>query len=290
MQVLLDVSVLNEFHTGIDNGKKKQLFNIFYNPNVSFLFPKTYLDSLEKNIQNKELFQSFITELFDSNRLVAESSKMPKDNLDVSQEFLHYLQTNKETFFFALSSKENPNFVGFESTIVFVNNGIKPNKNWLILELLSNSFINLSYQDFKSDKEITTLFKELLSVPVVVKSVTLFDRDPAGNDLSLLKELKGKNIEYYTLFRDGRRAIHELKDKHRKLKSLLGGKLKLFWTRNSEDIHERKIIIDGLLITVDNSFGNLSISDPTWELTVVFSREKAKKWKEKCNRFSLLDN
>ena len=72
------------------------------------------------------------------------------------------------------------------------------------------------------------------------------------------------------------------------LKNELGGKLELWSTSNKTLIHERKIIFEELILSIDNSFFALNKNEPTWQITVSHCIETSREWIKKCEHFQLI--
>lgn len=85
---------------------------------------------------------------------------------------------------------------------------------------------------------------------------------------------------------NGKNNEYTRKETKKDLRKVLGGKLKLFYTTNKRILHERKVIFDNLVITIDNSRSNINVDEPTWEILVLRNSDKAKKWTEKIAKFT----
>lgn len=139
----------------------------------------------------------------------------------------------------------------------------------------------------KKDSEIISFFENVFSIPKYITSVYIFDRD---QNPKLLSKLKGKKIEFYTLLRGGKYNEHLRKEVKKELRNSLGGSLKLYFTNNPGLLHERKIIFENIILTIDNSHNNLTIAEPTWEIIIAYNKEKSDNWKVKCCKFSEVYN
>lgn len=260
--------------------------NILLNPNNNICLNKNLLNLIETEIEDKNLFQSLIKDFFDNNRILSiESTKTLSFNQQLEE---IYNKINIE-YIIPLSINEtsplNQNKVF--NNIVYINEQTALKKDTIVTSILLNKTINFSFNDFTDDLQINTFFEDLFKIPKIIKKVYIFNRE---QDSKFLDSLKSSNIEYYTLmtrmFSDKHLHLSTLRD----LRKILGGRLKIFSTSNYRIIHERKIIIDGFIITIDNSFQNLTINEPTWEISLTFCKNKQAVWLNKTEKFKELTN
>ncbi|QHS56358.1 hypothetical protein GWR56_12720 [Mucilaginibacter sp. 14171R-50] len=254
--------------------KVKKFYDIIYNDTIEVLFSDRYIKHLEQVIPDRQIFEALIVELSDKSRLKKENTS---SDVTIEQEFSSLYQKCSSPYVFPVSIGDNIVYLqsdenGF-STIKSTSTKYK-----IIDSLLTKGTYQTSYQDFKNDNEISNFFKDVFSLPRVINKVVIINREI---DVNYMISLKGKLIHYYTLKTSGSYFFDDAKEELKKL----GGKVKLHYTTNKRDIHERKIIIDGLIITTDNSFQNLTVKEPTWDINIVYNHEKADKWLSKCSKF-----
>ena len=279
MKILLGKDVIDSLFSKSNSKIRNLLNNIVYNESLKISFSKTYIDLLDSNEDSGEFFKGLIQELYDTDRIVIEKCHLkPKPN----EEFELLALSCNDSFFIPIIVNDDPAFKNVKSLLVL--NGLKKNeKAWIIKELLSKSIYNVSYQDFLADNEIENFFSNLFCVYNFLKEVVIFDREINS---SLLSTIKGVNVKYYTYSKRGKQYDVDRQTAKNNLKKELGGKLKLFYTNDLRILHERKIIIENLIITIDNSRSNLTIKEPTWEITVTIDEEKASRWKSKTRSFT----
>lgn len=259
--------------------ENRTVFNIIYNSKSKICFSKNYIELLEKSVKNKDAFFALISELSDTGRIKIEDSA---GNINFNEEFVEIAKKAKIPLLIPLSINDLNNNIKSIPFLTVIN-GAKPlNKHWVIIELLSKDICNVCYQDFNSDLEINEFVKSILLIPKFIRNVVVFDRE---QNSEILSSIKGYNISYYTMLKSGYQNLHLRKEIKKDLQMKLGGKLKLFYTSNNRKIHERKIILEDILITFDNSRFNLNTTEPTWEILISFNSERASKWKQKCNDF-----
>lgn len=132
-----------QFHNYQNN---KKLLNALYNGSIEVCFTKKYIELIEQEITNKDVFQSLITELSDESRLKLEKTS-PKNSSD--DEFLEIAQTAKIPLLLPVIVKDNKNHINKIPFLTIVTEAKPINRHWLVLELMSNNLCNVSYQDFK---------------------------------------------------------------------------------------------------------------------------------------------
>lgn len=279
MKILLGQDVIDSLFSKSNPRIKNLLNNIVYNESLKISFSKTYIDLLDSNEDNGEFFKGLIQELYDTDRIIIEKCHLkPKPK----EEFELLASSCIDSFFIPIIVNEDPVLKNIKSLLVL--NGLKKHeKGWIVKELLSKSIYNVCYQDFLTDKEIEKFFSNLFCICNFLKEVVVFDREVNS---SLLSTIKGMNVKYYTYSKRGRQYDIDRQTAKNDLKRELGGKLKLFYTNDLRILHERKIIIENLIITIDNSRSNISINEPTWEIIVTLDEEKASRWKSKTKNFT----
>lgn len=278
---------LDIFEIALDFQKyssNKKVFDLLYNASSEVCFSKNYIDFLEKEVSNRDAFEALIRELYDTNRIKIENTSPKKD---YEQEFVEIATNAKVPLLIPIINDDKSRLINKIPFITIVQQAKPINRHWVALELLSTSFCNVSYQDFKNDEEINSFVQSVFKIPKYIRNITVFDRD---QNTSLLSTLKGHHISFFTLLNSGRNNEYYRKQVKKDLQKSLGGRLKLFYTNNPRQLHERKIIFEDILITIDNSHINLTVAEPTWEIFVNYNKEKAATWKSKCNRFWEVNN
>jgi hypothetical protein len=279
MVLLADLSI---FELAFSNSKSKEnrtINKILFNENVQICFNQSIIDEFEKIIEETEYFQAFVKELYDNDRIVIEKSK---PNLNSKEQFKDIAINSSISFLIPVCLDSVEEYIKEIENIVVLKEAKKINKNWIAIELLTNSLCNVSYADFKKDDDIKLFFNSLFKLPKFVKEIKIFNRDQHCN---YLDNIKGQNIEYYTKLPAGNLNLHYRNQTKKEMQKALGNKLKLLYTNNPRVIHERKIIFDSLIVTLDNALENISVSEPTWEIYINYDKHKAQTWLTKCGAF-----
>jgi hypothetical protein len=262
----------------------KKVFNVLYNTSSEVCFTKNYIDLLEKEVSNKDAFEALVRELHDTNRIKIENTSSKKS---CDEEFIEIASNAKVPLLIPIINEDLNNYTTRIPFLTIAKKAIPINRHWIALELLSNNFCNVSYQDFKNDAEIASFIKNVFSIPKYIRNITVFDRD---QNTTILSVIKGLHINYFTFLRGGKQNEYYRKQVKKDLQKALGGKLKLYYTNNPRQLHERKIIFEDILITIDNAHINLTVAEPTWEIFINYNKEKSANWKAKCNCFCEVNN
>lgn len=266
--------------------EKIKPLNILLNTNNNICFNKNLIDLIENEIEDKNLFQSIVKDLFDNNRVLSDESSKDLSYNEQLEEL--YNKINIEYLIpLILDESSKLNEKGIFNNVVNINDDTKFKKDLIVTSILLNKTINYCYNDFKTNIQINSFFEEIFKIPKVIKNVYVFNRE---QDVKYLEPLKSKNIEYYTLMTKMKTEKYIHLSTLRDMRRSLGGRLKIFSTNNYRIIHERKIIIDGFIINSDNSFQNLTVDEPTWEISLTFCSIKQNAWLNKRKKFIQLTN
>jgi hypothetical protein len=281
MYLLPFFDVLEASFTPHTNDAHKKAFNAVFNTSTTICLSKKYIDYVEKSITNLDVFQAMIKELYDNNRIFIFN---PQENDSMESEFVAISTQLKNSKLIPFCLSRNESFSNDIPNLLVMEFANPINKHWIKLELLSKNSCNVSYRDFESDEQIQMFFNSVFEIPNYITKVCVYDREI---HCIFLESLKGKNIDYYS-FCD-RRYLAECKDILKSLKQRLGGKTKLFLTTNPRILHERKILFEDFIVTIDNSRSNLTTKEPTWEIFISYDTDKSNDWKIKGEKFRLFN-
>lgn len=279
MVLLADLSI---FELAFSNSKSKEnrtINKILFNNDVQICLNQSIIDEFEKVLEETEYFQAYIKELYDNDRIIVENSN-PK--LSINEQFKDIAINSKISFLIPVCLDNVEEYIQEIENIVVLKESKKINRNWIAIELLTNSSCNVSFNDFTKDAEIKLFFDNLFKIPKFIKEIKIFNRDQQFN---YLQNIKGHNIEFYTKMSNARMELHFRNETKKEMQKALGARLKLLYTNNPRIIHERKIIFNNLIITLDNALENITVEEPTWEIYVNYNKQKAEKWLDKCGDF-----
>ncbi|MBL7916181.1 MAG: hypothetical protein JNL49_14210 [Bacteroidia bacterium] len=284
MKVLPGIDLLEDSLSNRNYPNNRTIVDILYNEENRICFSKIYIEHIEKKISNRDAFEALIRELYDTSRISIECTS-EKNTPD--EEFIEIASKSDHSILIPIILNSKQLFENLPSLVVI--NNVKPiNDHWIKYKLLSSKNCNVSFQDFKTETEIASFFNSVFSISKHNNEIFIFDRETTETHLS---KIKGKKIKYYTYLKGKRSQYYTLIPDKRNLKKALGGKLRLYYTCNGRKIHERKIIFDNIIVTIDNSRKNVTIQEPTWEVFISVDSKKAQDWKGKCTDFfELTDN
>lgn len=282
--ILPNIDLINLSFSNKTFSDKKKGLDILYNIESKICFTRKYIDLLEAKVENPDAYKALVTELYDSGRVHIET--LPAKN-SIEEEFISIENSSNLDVLIPVANSSIPDIkTKLKTYLVELNNIQEKSREWIALQLATKGTCILSHLDFSSNKEIESFFSETYLIPRNHNQIFIFDRDRTAK---YREALKNKNIRYYTIHLKGRFYAHELKPDLLMLKKDLGNKLQLFYTNKRDLLHERKVIIDNLLITADNSMINLLKNSPTWEISITYCPLKSNNWKRKCDLFTRIN-
>jgi len=269
-------TTLNDF-----NYSNRENLDILFNKNNQFVLNRKVIDNIEEKIHpdNIEYFKSFIRELIDDGRLENINDIEPENYLETS---IKYYEISNNEFLIPIKSSE---VSGFKKDCFHNLLDINSTNEYdvILKQLLSTSYIQLTYQDFESNNQIDEYLENLFSIPKFINEVHCFNRDIS---FRFIDRFGRRKINYYTLIKQPvRNYISEYRATKKEFTQKVSGKFKLFTITNRSLIHERKIFINNLCISFDNAFENILVEEPTWEISITYSKNKFENWKKKINQF-----
>ena len=138
----------------------------------------------------------------------------------------------------------------------------------ILSKLLTNEVCQIRYTDLPQRSDIIPLLNLVYDLYHKVEKIAIIDRQVNLNH-NLYNHLcsKSPHVDYFTFKVDGtdNRALMGKFQKYR-----------LYNTNNPDLIHERTLIIKGLIITMDEDPMNIEHRN-TWTITIEFSKEMATK-------------
>lgn len=263
----------------------KKHLDIVFNTNNNFIINRNIINNIEESIdpENRDYFASFLKEIYDNNRFEKCES------LDVNNyknSCLNYFNSSNKEFLIPIKNSDDSEFNKTEFCNLLNMNSSDEYDN-ILRALLMNSYLQVSYQDFDSNEKIENFIKNIFSIPKFINEVHCFNRDLSTR---FIEKLNGQKINYFALIKQPiRNYIDEYRQTTNDIKRTISGRFKLYTISNRTLIHERKIFINNLCINFDNAFENILIEEPTWEISITYSKNKFKNWKEKIIEFRPLN-
>ncbi|QNH62743.1 hypothetical protein [Hymenobacter sediminicola] len=275
-----------------------EILNVFQNPKNRFVVSENYVELLRNNFNNApdtyEFIEMFFMELFDSSlsdRLVI----IPDQNKCTAEDEFIRLSTilhSEPTLRIAKSS--SPKLLAL-SNILFVDNPEHFNtSNSIKLHLASRNNHQLRYFDFHSKKEVDDFILNFIRIDEEIKSKTIhiFCRDFSIDTCGHFDIIRSKryDINFYSRsFKNVERKeqfmTEELQVFNKRLHAYFGSNFTLYLASHVNLIHERMVIIGGLILTLDDDFNNTDPSRFTWSLSIEYSISSALLLLQKAGRF-----
>ncbi|OAB26771.1 hypothetical protein SAMN05444395_1152 [Flavobacterium fryxellicola] len=286
MTVLPSIDILNKYSSNTRDKCFSDINSIFFNSEIDILFTKNYIEIIESEIDDMEVFSALLIELSDSNRLSINS--IDAENVLNSQnacEKLYVGNVNNFDSLFVITKEENINVTHYKYDSINENT---KNSEFLLFELLRCNKIILKYYNFKNDLEIQNIFKTLFNLPNKLGRINIYNRYVETNHFQFLKN---KSIYYYNLTHlNYRQRINEYINNLAVLKNDLGRNVNLFTTSSTNLIHERKLFFNHFILTLDNSFNYTIKNEPNWILTIECDRKVyLTEWIKKNSQFRRLN-
>ncbi|MBB2950173.1 hypothetical protein [Sphingobacterium sp. JUb56] len=276
------ISDLNTFKSAFKlkvNKDSHEDLAIFLQENNTHIISREYVDIIEKEVENTDLWETILKELMDEGRL--KSLKSTSNN--ANEICVEMYNTFKQSPC-VLLTKDNKSI----DSMGYNNIDLKKEENKVIKKVLKDSTCIVTVHDFDNDEKIKDFFKKIFSLQTLNTDIFIFNRE---FDLRFLNHFKDAKVHYYTLLKNKHYDQSDLKSdsKNKRTYEIIGGRMRCYYTFNRKIIHERKVIIGNLIISPDNAFINLNINDPTWQITISNNPRISSKWKEKCNSFLRLN-
>jgi len=293
MDVLIYHDVIGNYLLAKHKTVKTELDNIrtaiIEKSNNRLVISKNYVTFLEQLFKDSDIvgdiFTSFITELIDemATKLLNVSVNLKSKNID--EEFKGIHSAYAGSFIVPIAEKNPSTTINFPIGILDL--ALPIHKNLLKLLAAYHSY-TFRYNDFNTDIDILSFFNEIYSLFRKIDSVIFFDRYCNIEYHNYFNELKGKNIDiqYYT----SGVALNEsmIRERKEKIKGYFGKhKTTLYITKSKDKIHERKIIINKvLIIETDDDFAEIKRARLTWKVDINYSSDIVTSLLAKCDDFT----
>ncbi|CAL2093294.1 protein of unknown function [Tenacibaculum sp. 190524A02b] len=254
--------------------------NIFESPENIIVFNKDFINTIESIIDEdhylKDSCNQYIKKLIDS---IDNGSINAGLNLDILEKEIVFRQLNQyesENVLIGVSEKKEN--LEENNRILNLNNIVRCNKNYIFSKLLTSQYCKISYLDFEENSSVIPVLNHVYSLYNEINKVIIIDRY-RNLDHQIYDGLIEKSpiFDYYTKNIDliGVKSIRD------KLK-----RYKIYNTNDPNLIHQRMIIFNKVLITIDEDPYNI-LSRNTWTFTIEYSSDSISKIKENtCNYFT----
>lgn len=281
------------FDTIINNEPllKDKSLRIFTNGNNKFVISKKYIEFFENYYRDNEHFpiiQSFLKQLIDRKVKEYQTDTLQSNNLpeEISNLLNLYSLTDPIIVCTKNSITSKPDIKNFEFS--YSN---EPNSHWqkILYELLSISIVRINYYDVKNDNEIKEIFTSIQGIFKNLNTIFIYDRElnfTTNTNINSFLDVKNKII--YTKGWGHDPGYTNLKSAKQEIERKFKGRVRIYITKKKEILHERRILINSLIIDSNQDLGAIVSSDKTWTVTICKNLKESESFRLKNPEFSEL--
>lgn len=249
---------------------------VIEHPHNKIVITDKYLKELEKVFIPDSAyyndFTCFITELLDNEPKCDSVTLVPENGFD--SEFINIANNHSETTIALSYSKRSFSITNY----AYFSSSTKNLKNTILISLLKERKYIARYTDFSDNNEILSFFKILYNIPKSIKYLTVFERYANVNH-SLYDYIKDQGILFkYYMAKATSTDTYALKKKY--------VNIEIYSTNNKDLIHERTIIFDKFIVTMDDDPFVLDSKRETWSISVEYSSSQSSTLIKKCSKFT----
>jgi hypothetical protein len=239
---------------------------------------------LSKGSRYSDFFQLFITNSFGQNRIISFSSETQSNS---EEEIIkNCFEYNFNDYCFFVSKNENSIIeTFFPHNICIIDNVLKPNRDWIILNILSGNTIELDHSNFPNQTSIVDFISLIPLLSKKENRIEIIDSYFNTGDHNLvykyLKSTKSKTVCY------SRIANGENKDLKRKLIKDYFGKRKttVLFSKDSKITHERKINIGNLVVEFTHDLAEIKPQNKNWTIYMKICDFKTQLFKANIEKY-----
>lgn len=269
------------------NSKQLLVSNIFNNTSSKIVVSKNYIEFLETYFSgtHSDLFKLFVKSIV-GNGQKSESVITPAfKNIENELANLHTASSGDITI---ILSKSPIRHMGCNLDCVGNFDLFDSNKtHHLIVNLCARNEVSYRHFDFQNDSEIKSFFDSMFLIPKRIVGAFIFGRYCNFSGHNLFETLKRRSPKVRVYTNNPKRYPQEIDHKIKEAKSLFGKTCNIFSTSQAALIHERKLLVDKLIIEVDDDFDKLSVSNQTWKIDISYSDSLFKSILSKTPKFKL---
>lgn len=282
------IKYLNSSNLKSKNRQILKLIEAFECEDNLFVLTKKMIERIEIQINNNPQllydFQSFIEDLGRNKRYISAKSDYEIEHDEICDLFT---TQNHDNYTFIVVENNNKNLELIEKNVCVWNMISKPNKDWIILSLVSNNSLTVRYSDFSNDKEILTFFSNFFNLNYREKKIVIFDSYCNYNSNILFTPIcnKGKQIEVYTSAFN--KKADEINRNRADIKSFFGKKnTSVKFSTDKKLIHERTIIHDCFLLESNHDFSELKRQNKNWKVDLTYDINVVNNSLIKCDNYN----
>lgn len=252
---------------------------VFDNENSVFLYSKKFFQFLADELgeEYEEEFKNLVKKFGDS----GENIRSSETTETFEEEFLHIYENSSKNVLISISySEPSQSILQKIPNIAIVSNCKKPNYHWLVTQIaiLHPNTVTVNWFDFQNDDEIKKFFDDVFKIPKLISRINIFDRETRQFGHNRFDFFRKKvSVFYYTFHhRDFLSDEPSIK--------LAFRKVRIQTTRNKTDIHGRRLIFEGFILSADHAFNEIVLGGD-WKIDIQFSYSEATKWMSRCSKF-----
>lgn len=289
MNIIFSSDVFSKFLTKRLSGKsllKEDLMidNIFSNKENELHLSNVTLQEIEKHARScglENYLEVYIKDLHDNGRIKPYRAKKEYEGI-VDQ----YKSLDEEPKFIIT---EKTSSISTESInkICFTEKIDKPNKNWVLINLMANKTVTLRYSDFKNQKDIEKTFNDFFSMSESTKEVFIIDSycNVTSHQLFLTIKATGYKVKIHT-------SSFKKEDF---LKTKLKNDLKQYFGKRNTTVkfssdktilHERIIFVECFTLESNHDFAEIKKSNSNWKIDITACNDLKNQNLQKCDSYS----
>jgi len=294
MDLLIATDVYSHYIQQIGTHLKSELDrdidSLLRNPNNRFILSRNLVESIENsfkgNSQAESFMQPFLTHLIQNQSLNISSTIKEGTDIEIitsmSSNYISKPNNIKRDVYLDIALFEK-NSIKINTSVI-IERIAKPNFHWLWFSVACHhpKPICLRYYDFKSDKEIEEIFKHAIDTVQLKPFADIFDRQ-INLSHSLFDSLSSTFVNYYTSIKGS-----ELKNKKDEIRKSF--KKVNIYTSKQSNVHERRIMVNCLIIEADDDFWNLTHSRTTWKVDITYCAKTCVTISKKKSSFKLVSS
>lgn len=272
------------------NDEQKSLQASIENSNNKIKISSEYLKILEDFFKSKgthyyDFFQTFITNIVAENRVISfnlNTASTKED--DIILESFNY---NLNDYSFIISKFNNHYLLQKESSNICVFENIsKPNKDWLVLNILSGDTVDVDYSNFQTQKAVSDFVSTWPLFSKKIAKIEIIDSYfNVGNHNLIYSNLKSSKskIKCYSRVLNG----EDKTLKRRVVKDFFGKrKTSVSFSSDTKITHERKISIGKLIIEFTHDPAEIRPQNKNWTIYLKICENKARLFQDNVEKYN----
>jgi len=232
---------------------------------------------IEKNCEHLKPFLDIFTGWIDQNKLNNKIYNITSSNSKtICEEFKHLYNSISKQPYISIAEESDDCVKNRNLKIAILKESVKPNKNWLLINIAAFHKFNIEDYHFQDKSEVKDFLEEIFDIQSNISSVTIFDAfvNITKHDMFEYFVLRSIPFTYYSRrqFKDNGAEDNE---KHRGILDALNNNLVNVTFKISSRVkrtHKRLIIFGDFIIRVDTDFSLLEPGSGDWEFIIKYDK------------------